>query len=595
MEEAKAAILAIVDPPKAELGKVYNGRVVNITKFGAFVNILPGRDGLVHISKLGRGKRINAVEDVLTLGQEIEVRVDEIDDKGKVSLSPAGDVPEPRRRRRRRPPSAPPSARRRRRRRRRRQTVVVRGGVRRRARRRARRPRPGQRAPGAERRQRRSDAVAATTAAVAAATVAAGVIADAASMSERITQLASRPDGRHRTRPCGAVGGDRRLGRRRRRVTSRPSCPASATSSSTCCSRARRRARRPTSPASSTASAATSTPSRRRSTRRTTAGCRRATAAFGIELLGDVLTHGRCRRRRRRERAPGDPRGAGDGRRLARRRRPAHARPRSCSATTASAATRPASATRSRRSRPTDVRDVLRRSTTAPAPRWSPSPATSTTTTSSPRSTAAFADDAGRRRSRRPRARRARRRPTSTSTTTPSRCTSPSAAARCRRDDPDREALDVVNHVFGGGLSSRLFDEIRERRGLAYSVYSATSAYADAGAWSVYAGAMPEHAGEVARLIVAELDRLVDRRHHRRRAGDRRRLPHRRLRDGPRGHRRPHVAGSAGCWPRSAGCIPVEEQLARWEARHPRRRAPRDRPGLRRRRPVVVASARVRR
>ena len=93
MEEAKAAILAIVDPPKAELGKVYNGRVVNITKFGAFVNILPGRDGLVHISKLGRGKRINAVEDVLTLGQEIEVRVDEIDDKGKVSLSPVGDGP----------------------------------------------------------------------------------------------------------------------------------------------------------------------------------------------------------------------------------------------------------------------------------------------------------------------------------------------------------------------------------------------------------------------------------------------------------------------------------------------------------------------
>ena len=94
MEEAKAAILAIVDPPKAELGKVYNGRVVNITKFGAFVNILPGRDGLVHISKLGRGKRINAVEDVLSLGQEIEVRVDEIDDKGKVSLSPVGDGPE---------------------------------------------------------------------------------------------------------------------------------------------------------------------------------------------------------------------------------------------------------------------------------------------------------------------------------------------------------------------------------------------------------------------------------------------------------------------------------------------------------------------
>jgi len=94
MEDAKARILAIVDPPKAELGATYMGRVVSITKFGAFVNILPGRDGLVHISKLGRGKRINNVEDVLTLGQELEVRVDDIDDKGKVSLTPAGDVPE---------------------------------------------------------------------------------------------------------------------------------------------------------------------------------------------------------------------------------------------------------------------------------------------------------------------------------------------------------------------------------------------------------------------------------------------------------------------------------------------------------------------
>jgi polyribonucleotide nucleotidyltransferase len=94
MEEARAAILAIVDPPKAEIGKTYLGRVVNITKFGAFVNILPGRDGLVHISKLGRGKRINAVEDVLSLGDEIDVTVEEIDDRGKVSLVPAGELTE---------------------------------------------------------------------------------------------------------------------------------------------------------------------------------------------------------------------------------------------------------------------------------------------------------------------------------------------------------------------------------------------------------------------------------------------------------------------------------------------------------------------
>jgi predicted Zn-dependent peptidase len=77
------------------------------------------------------------------------------------------------------------------------------------------------------------------------------------------------------------------------------------------------------------------------------------------------------------------------------------------------------------------------------------------------------------------------------------------------RDDPDREALDVVNHVLGGGLSSRLFDEIRERRGLAYSVFSSTAAYSDVGAWSVYAGTMPEHADEVMTLIDVEIERLV--------------------------------------------------------------------------------------
>ncbi len=89
-EKVKIKILEIVDPPKAEVGAVYLGKVVNITKFGAFVNILPGRDGLLHISKLGGGKRIDRVEDVLTLNQEIDVRVDDIDPQGKLSLSLAG-------------------------------------------------------------------------------------------------------------------------------------------------------------------------------------------------------------------------------------------------------------------------------------------------------------------------------------------------------------------------------------------------------------------------------------------------------------------------------------------------------------------------
>jgi polyribonucleotide nucleotidyltransferase len=93
VEEARRRIALILDPPVAEVGAIYPGKVVNITKFGAFVNILPGRDGLLHISKmsvLNNGQRIKEVEDVVALGQSIEVRVDDIDPQGKVSLSVAG-------------------------------------------------------------------------------------------------------------------------------------------------------------------------------------------------------------------------------------------------------------------------------------------------------------------------------------------------------------------------------------------------------------------------------------------------------------------------------------------------------------------------
>ena len=89
--EAERQVMLIVDPPSAHVGEVYEGRVVNITKFGAFVNILPGRDGLVHISKLGGGKRIDKVEDVLALGDAIEVEVEDIDPNGKISLRPLSD------------------------------------------------------------------------------------------------------------------------------------------------------------------------------------------------------------------------------------------------------------------------------------------------------------------------------------------------------------------------------------------------------------------------------------------------------------------------------------------------------------------------
>ncbi|CAN0168367.1 unnamed protein product, partial [Phaeothamnion confervicola] len=77
------------------------------------------------------------------------------------------------------------------------------------------------------------------------------------------------------------------------------------------------------------------------------------------------------------------------------------------------------------------------------------------------------------------------------------------------RGDDGREALDVVNHVLGGGLSNRLFEEIRERRGLVYSVYSGMSAYADCGAYQLYAGTQPEHADEVLGLMRSELAKLA--------------------------------------------------------------------------------------
>ncbi|MBQ7809137.1 pitrilysin family protein, partial [Rhodococcus sp. (in: high G+C Gram-positive bacteria)] len=69
------------------------------------------------------------------------------------------------------------------------------------------------------------------------------------------------------------------------------------------------------------------------------------------------------------------------------------------------------------------------------------------------------------------------------------------------RHEGHRWALSVLNAAVGGGLSSRLFQEIREKRGLAYSVYSGVDTFADTGAFSVYAGCQPENLGEVATVI----------------------------------------------------------------------------------------------
>src|SRR3712207_4798472 len=90
-EAARAAVNAIANPTMPEVGERYLGTVVKTTNFGAFVSLLPGKDGLLHISKLrslAGGKRVEAVEDVLSVGQKVQVEIAEIDDRGKLSLVP---------------------------------------------------------------------------------------------------------------------------------------------------------------------------------------------------------------------------------------------------------------------------------------------------------------------------------------------------------------------------------------------------------------------------------------------------------------------------------------------------------------------------
>jgi predicted Zn-dependent peptidase len=82
-------------------------------------------------------------------------------------------------------------------------------------------------------------------------------------------------------------------------------------------------------------------------------------------------------------------------------------------------------------------------------------------------------------------------------------------ARALRRDDPDRFALAVVDQVLGGGMSSRLFQEVREKRGLAYSVFSYRSAFEETGALAVYCATAPERVEETLEVVRGELDRLV--------------------------------------------------------------------------------------
>ena len=90
-EAARALVNAIANPTMPEKGERYLGTVVKLTAFGAFVSLMPGKDGLLHISKLrplAGGARVERVEDVLSVGQKLQVEISEIDDRGKLSLAP---------------------------------------------------------------------------------------------------------------------------------------------------------------------------------------------------------------------------------------------------------------------------------------------------------------------------------------------------------------------------------------------------------------------------------------------------------------------------------------------------------------------------
>jgi polyribonucleotide nucleotidyltransferase len=86
MQSAEAARKEIEMLTKeVEVGDVYTGKVVRIMNFGAFIELLPGKDGLLHISKMAKG-RVNKVEDVMNIGDEVTVKVVEIDNQGRVNL-----------------------------------------------------------------------------------------------------------------------------------------------------------------------------------------------------------------------------------------------------------------------------------------------------------------------------------------------------------------------------------------------------------------------------------------------------------------------------------------------------------------------------
>ena len=536
-------INAIANPTMPEVGERYLGTVVKTTTFGAFVSLLPGKDGLLHICKLrtlAGGKRVENVEDVVKVGEKIQVEIAEIDARGKLSLVP----------------------------------VVEDGDEA------AEQPRPTRRPTPSDRRG-------------LSGSVTRSLAAD---QPRRLDPHAADRRGRRRTRPPHRPA-------RRAAGRHRAACPASArrrfgvwvgvgsprrdpaparaarTSSSTCCSRAPRRA-------SALDISVGDRRGRRRdqrlhrqgvhlllragARRRPAAGDRRASATWSPSSL---ITPSRRRGRARR-----DPRRDRHARRRPRRRGPRPVRRRR------SSATRPLGRPILGTVESIDGADPRPRSTASTAaatgPRtWSSRPpATSTTPTVVRLVRTAFGRRglARRRRRRRPaaprggrarrartggvrvvdpadragqpRARRARASPAATSAASPSACSTPRSAAACRQPA-----------VPGGP---------REARPGLLGLLASHAQYADAGLFGVYAGCLPAQGRRGARRSCRDRARRGRRaRHHRRGARPAARAScAAALVLGPGGHRLADDPDRQGRARRTASCSSVDEVLRRIDA-----------------------------
>ena len=467
----------IANPRPVLVGETYEGTVVKTTTFGAFVNLVPGRDGLVHISKLGRGKRLASVEEAVKEGDALTVLVEDVDPQGKISLKPVGPEWE-----------APEG--------------------------------PGRRSGGGGVAAAASGATGATwrrtataeAAAVTAATARQAFRDDRAvvkatpprrprlprtrppASSAPVTLHADRRD-RVQLGPARRDGADARrplrlarlLGARRfpRRATRDQRL--TATSSSTCCSRGPIVA-----DALDIAEAFDAVGGDVNAFTAKEYTCYYARVLdrdleMAVDHLADMLQHSAITGRRSRGRRPGDPRGDQHARGLARGRRPR----RLHADAVARAPARPADP-RHRGDDPSPRTEprcgASTGATTCRGTSSSPPPATCATTTSS-RLLKQRMDTGG---ASRPAAR--------SGLEPPGARAGAEAVGRhlvkrrkteqahiflgtngLARNDPDRFAFLVVNTALGGGMSSRLFQEIREKRGLAYTAYSYHAQYTEAG------------------------------------------------------------------------------------------------------------------